>query len=159
MEYQNSGKIQSNTIRKRTFGWNYGYLHILNYYDWGESGFRVWTQGFTLTRQALYHWRHASSPFVSLWLFWRYGLFPCSPRLWSSYFRPLLWLGHLASFPLRSGLKLFLPRLAKKHNCPDLSPPCSLGWQACTTAPSFWLKWDLLNFFAQAGLKPWSPWS
>jgi hypothetical protein len=50
------------------------------------GGTGVWTQGFTLMRQALYCLRCSSK--LLLWLFWRWGLtfWPGWPGLWSFYF-------------------------------------------------------------------------
>jgi hypothetical protein len=43
----------------------------------------------------------------------------------------------------------FLPKQSWV-NSPVLCFPLSLGWQACTTMPSLWLKWGLMN--SQIGL-------
>jgi hypothetical protein len=49
-------------------------------------------------------------------------------------------------FPLRwAPMKFFLPKLDWNHDPPNFSLPRSLGWQICTTMPSYWLRWDLVN--------------
>jgi hypothetical protein len=42
-------------------------------------------------------------------------------------------------------VETFLPGLAWNHS-PDLRLLDSLRWQACTTAPCCWLRWDLASF-------------
>jgi hypothetical protein len=49
-------------------------------------------------------------------------------------------------FWLKGILQTFLFRLAWNHNPPDLSFLHRLGWQACTSIPNYWLRWDLVNF-------------
>jgi hypothetical protein len=110
-----------------------------------SSGTRVWTQGFVLARQALYH----SSPFCSGYFRDRVSLFAQAdldqdhPIL---CFPPLLeWKEHasmcLPFFLFRWNLSNFLCRLVWKYNPPNLSLLHSLGWEACNTAPSYWLRW------------------
>jgi hypothetical protein len=96
----------------------------------GGGGGVVWTQGFILAWQVLYHLRHASNPFCS------------------SYF------GDRVSLFVQ--LKTFFPRLVWNWD-PDLSLPCSLGWQACATLPSCWLRWNLLNFLPRLASNHESP--
>jgi hypothetical protein len=50
-------------------------------------------------------------------------------------------------------LQTFLPWLVWNRNPPNLSLPCSLGWQTCATAPSCWLTWDITSFLPGLTLK------
>jgi hypothetical protein len=100
----------------------------------------VWTQGFMLARQALYRLSLGSSPFFSgyfgqpgPWSFY----FMLSTHSWDDKCLPL----HPAFFLIKMGsLNIFCPIW------PGTSPPSvnflqSLGWQACITMSSCWLRW------------------
>jgi hypothetical protein len=102
----------------------------------------VWTQGFALARQMLYHLRHASNLFL-LWLFWTEGLIFCLgwSRLWSSYFIS-------PDIARMTGAchqdQLFPNFFAWNSNFPDLSFLCSLGWQAWATSVLAWHDFTLM---------------
>jgi hypothetical protein len=55
-----------------------------------------------------------------------------------------------------------LPVLAWNCDPSPLSLPCSLGWQAHSTGPRYWLRWvaagwGLANYFLRNGLCPFDP--
>jgi hypothetical protein len=118
------------------------------------DGTGVWTQGFVLPRQALYHLNNASSSFSSGYFCDRVSLFAWARLDCDSLILCfLLLLGCYRITPpgpaffYWDGVSwTFLPGLAWNHNPTLLSPPYSLGWQACATVPSYWLKWILWTF-------------
>jgi hypothetical protein len=53
----------------------------------------------------------------------------------------------------------FFARLDWNCTPPDLSLPCSLGWQACTMAPSYWLRLDPMNYLPRLALNCSTTWA
>jgi hypothetical protein len=123
------------------------------------DGSKVWIQGCTLARQTLYHLNHTSSSFCfgyfeeRILLFAQTGL-DHNPPIFC--FPPSLrWHMHATVpnfFPMSWGLTSFFAGLAWNHY-PDLSLPLSLGWQVSSTAPSYWLRWGLVELVALTGLE------
>jgi hypothetical protein len=56
---------------------------------------------------------------------------------------------HTAFFHRDGVLRIFFflkPGLTWNCDPPNLSLPCSLGWQMCAVVPSCWLRWSVANF-------------
>jgi hypothetical protein len=125
------------------------------------GGTGVWTQDSALEKRALTPPAHFALVILEMWSHFLSRLagnkillfiVPTVTGMTDVWYQAHLFSWGGVSWP-------FFARLDWNCTPPDLSLPCSLGWQACTMAPSYWLRLDPMNYLPRLALNCSTTWA